>query len=123
MSDGQTWAAGMIEEDQKSNRSDAMTSPIERMVDEACGVNKPGVPSLGHEIEALDRQSKALLQLADAAENWWGIRRPTSFDEQQHIDHPTINRTGVIERELARAVASWIVVTRNPVQEQCDDNT
>ena len=89
-----------------------MISPIERMVDEACGV-----PSLNHKTEALDRQSKALLRLADAAERWWGTRRPMSFDEQQHLDNPAVNCVGTSEIELARSVAAWVVVTRNPIQE------
>ncbi len=28
---------------------------------------------------------------------------------------------GWAEAKLSRAVASWVVVSRNPIQEQCDD--
>ncbi len=100
-----------------------MTLPIERMVDEACGVTKPGVPSLDYVTEAQDRQSKALLQLADVAEQWWQDKMPVADNEQRHLADPTVNCANGAEAKLSRAVASWVVVTRNPLKEQCDDNT
>ena len=113
MSDGQTWAAAEVIET-KPNGSNAMTSPIE--------VNRPGVPSLNHETEALDRQSEMLLQLADAAEQWWHGKMPSMSSRQQHLDNPAVNCVGTFECELAQAIASWIVITRNPKREQSDDD-
>lgn len=43
-----------------------------------------------------------------AAVAWWKRQRPLSYDEADHIKHPTVNCKGKEEHELAIAVADYI---------------
>ena len=74
-----------------------MTTPIERMVDEACGV--------GTRFEApkpkrnLDAETRALLDVADAAKAWWESRAEHGLEEPQRL---------AIERNLSEAVEEMV---------------
>ncbi len=79
-------------------------SPIQMMVDQACGFD-PNAPK--PKPVTLDAETKALLAVVDAAEVWWKGRRPISFRLAQHLKNPTVNCTDDAEVALARAVAAW----------------
>lgn len=80
-------------------------SPIEAMIDEACGYN-PGVES-----EDLMRAA-VLLGLADAAEEWFAERCPIRWTEAQHIEQPEVNCNTEAGKRLARAVSAWLRIGR-----------
>lgn len=44
-----------------------------------------------------------------AAFQWWLSRRPLSYNEDQHLDNPTVNTFSDAEKALARAVAEIVI--------------
>lgn len=84
-------------------------SPIEAMVDQACGISPAESERLRKEATALaSAQTAALLSVEKAARAWWKTRRPVGWKESQHLANPTINCTDSKERTLAHAVAKWV---------------
>lgn len=51
--------------------------------------------------------------LGAAAEAWWKAHRPLSWTRDEHLENPTINTSGAIERALAIATASTILRKQN----------
>jgi hypothetical protein len=82
-------------------------SPIEMMVDKACGYDpsKDTTPAK----EPLADESAALLAVADAAVLWWINRRPVQWKEKEHLKNPTINCThSGTEKPLAIAASNLV---------------
>ena len=51
-------------------------------------------------------------RVAEAAEEWWRMRRPVSYSEAEHLINPTVNCVNSCETALAATVANY-VRTRN----------
>lgn len=79
-------------------------SPIEMMVDKACGFD----PSVAPARKLLDAEAAAFLAVADAAKAWWEGKRPLAFTEDDHLDEPTVNCTGARDNALCLAVAEMV---------------
>lgn len=86
-------------------------SPIEQMIDAACGL-KPGEVPESKKQELSDEQVTAWLAVVAAAETWWQSKRPTRWRVAQHLKNPTINTTSEAEKILARAVAAMVKIER-----------
>ncbi len=52
--------------------------------------------------------STTMSDVETAAYNWWFGRRPIYYSEEQHLENPTINTSGLTEIELARSVAMLV---------------
>lgn len=52
------------------------------------------------------------MTLTQAAIAWWRAKRPTTWDESVHLDHPAINCQTRHERALAVAVAACVKDSR-----------
>lgn len=81
-------------------------SPIEMMVDQACGRDPNAVP----EKAPLEDETKAFMQVVDTAKAWWESRRPADFDVDAHLRNPTVNTNSAAETALATAVANMVVL-------------
>lgn len=77
-------------------------SPIETLVDQVA------TEVLVYPEDKTETASKVLLQIADRAKKWWAGNRPYAYEENDHLQNPTINCRGEEEEWLARAVAEWI---------------
>jgi hypothetical protein len=82
-------------------------SPIEMMVDKACGYDP--TKDTTEVKEPLADEAKALLAVADAAVAWWRDNRPLGWNQKKHLAYPSINCTGhASETRLALAVTELI---------------
>ncbi len=71
-------------------------SPIEMMVDKACGVDPNALrATLRPNLVALDAEAQALLSVADAAKSWW------EAGERGEV-------TALHVAQLKDAVADWV---------------
>jgi len=88
-------------------------SPIEMMIDKACGVPpgfKPARPQrLSRKEQDLPEASKLLLEIADHAEAWWRGYRPDGWSLRRHIADPVVNIPMLLpaHQKLARKIARW----------------
>ncbi len=48
-----------------------------------------------------------ILEITEAALNWWVNHRPIGWTATEHFETPSINCTDEKEKRLARAVAFW----------------
>ena len=81
---------------------DRPITPIERMVDEACGY-QPGMAK--QKLMDEDTEDTALVcAVLDAVVSWWVRHRPAKWTEAQHLAHYTIN-CDFADCDLARLVA------------------
>ena len=78
-----------------------MATPIERMVDEACGVSAAPPYDVARERDkrALVSETLALLAVADAAKSWWESRAEHGLEDPQRM---------TIERNLSEAVEELV---------------
>ena len=84
-------------------------SPIEQMVDRACGISPAEIERMKKEAaELADAQTAALLALEKSARAWWRQRRPVDWTRRKHLANPTVNCNGKDEIRLAEMVANWI---------------
>ncbi len=82
-------------------------SPIEQMVDQACGFDpKERALAVGH--ERLDVGSTALLATADAATAWWKSRWPDGWNVDRHLASPCVNCDSEEDKALALAAAAVV---------------
>lgn len=51
--------------------------------------------------------------LEQAAYDWWKENRPVGWRESKHMDNPTINCVGPIEKKLAEAVVEFVEAELN----------
>lgn len=86
-----------------------MRSPIEQMVDRACGISPTELQRMQQEAKELeDKQTRALLAVEKAARGWWLTKRPVGWKRSQHLANPTVNCTDAKEKALAHSVAKWV---------------
>jgi hypothetical protein len=71
-----------------------MTSPIERMVDEACGVSVRPVFK-----GTLEHEKRALIAVADAAKSWWISLAEHGLEEPMRM---------AVERNLSESVEELV---------------
>jgi hypothetical protein len=77
-------------------------SPIEILVDKACGVEGD------HEyVPPSASASEILLNVADEAIAWWEGKRPCGWSVDEHLNNPTVN-VNPADHGLAEAVSSWV---------------
>lgn len=53
-----------------------------------------------------------LLDVADAAVEWWAARRPAHWSVEQHLGNPRINCPTEREKTLAMRVAELVAIDR-----------
>lgn len=84
-------------------------SPIEALVNQACGISPAEIKRMKKEAtELADAQTAALLALEKSARAWWLQRRPVGWTRRKHLANPAINCNGKDEIRLAEMVANWI---------------
>lgn len=82
-----------------------MSSPIERMIDEATGYDGCKVKPIRNNP---DKRAEALLEIADRSMEWFERKKPRSWTEEKHLENPEVNCKSSVEIGLARAVSEWI---------------
>lgn len=60
----------------------------------------------------MDLAYKSLLDVSDAAVEWWAGRRPVGWSTEQHLGNPRVNCSTAREIALAQRVAEWVAVQR-----------
>ena len=87
-------------------------SGIEIMVDAACGIDRGVIATYDIVPKAtpnLDKETMALLSLADAAKAWWASFRPEVYSVEEHIANPTVNHLDANrDMDLCNAIAIWV---------------
>jgi len=55
----------------------------------------------------MKREEKTIIDVVDAACEWWWGLRPTYYTELEHINNPTINTNTLREKKLANKVSEF----------------
>src|SRR5579859_839634 len=82
-------------------------SPIQQMVDRACGFTPEEAARVDAERKASqDADTERLLAVAEAALWWWSCNKPVGWTLAKHRRNPTVNCAYDSQAQLARAAAA-----------------